>query len=152
MATYLTVIFIIFLILIFLGIKWEIKLSIVIPWAVFMAVLGSAAVLVFRSMYSHTSSFVPMAAGLILSGTVTIVVTLFFFFRDPERDPPDRGGNVLAPADGKVVYVKEIKDGEFPFAIKGKRRISLKEFTDVEFISGKGIQIGIAMNLLNVHV
>jgi phosphatidylserine decarboxylase len=38
-----------------------------------------------------------------------VVFTLFclYFFRDPERVPPDRPGLVLAPADGHVVSVAQ---------------------------------------------
>jgi phosphatidylserine decarboxylase len=44
-----------------------------------------------------------------------------FFFRDPERQPPDVPGAVLAPADGRVVDVTEVVE---PF-IGPARRISI---------------------------
>ena len=34
---------------------------------------------------------------------VAFILFSLYFFRDPERMPPSRGGLVLAPADGKVV-------------------------------------------------
>jgi phosphatidylserine decarboxylase len=58
-----------------------------------------------------------VAAGLFTLGwrkaaTAGVAVAAFmaFFFRDPERRPPDVPGAVLAPADGRVVDVTEVVD------------------------------------------
>ncbi len=53
---------------------------------------------------------VAIVLGLILAHWlcwIGLLFTLFclFFFRDPERVPPDRPGAILAPADGRVVSV-----------------------------------------------
>jgi phosphatidylserine decarboxylase len=77
---------------------------------------------------------------------------LFFFFRDPERHPPADSGVIVSPADGTVIYVKEIERGNFPFAVKNNNPIPLAEFSRENLIPDRGIQIGIAMNYLNVHV
>jgi phosphatidylserine decarboxylase len=58
----------------------------------------------------------------------------------------------MSPADGTVIYVKEIHSSRFPFAVKNGNEIPLKEFTTVDLIPDRGIHIGIAMNYLNVHV
>jgi len=60
------------------------------------------------------------------------VAFLFYFFRDPEREIPYGENLVLAPADGKVV--------------------SLKEVEEPHYIGGKAIQISIFLSLLDVHV
>ncbi len=54
------------------------------------------------------------------------------FFRDPERMPPNKKNVVLSPADGKIVIIKDMYEGEF-----------LKE---------NAKQISIFMSPLNVHV
>lgn len=55
-----------------------------------------------------------------------------YFFRDPERTTSADGSTVIAPADGKVLSVREI--------------------ADQEFIKGDAVQISIFMSPLNVHV
>ena len=54
------------------------------------------------------------------------------FFRDPKRNTIMNDGQVIAPADGKVVVIEEVEENEY---FKEKRR-----------------QISIFMSPLNVHV
>ncbi len=44
-----------------------------------------------------------------------LLLTLFvvYFFRDPERHPSADDGDVIAPADGKVVFVGEVMEERF---------------------------------------
>ncbi len=67
---------------------------------------------------------------------IGLLLSLFLFtlnfFRDPDRATPQDDGLVISPADGTVVLVKEVFEGEF-----------LKE---------NAIQVSIFMSPLNVHV
>ena len=54
------------------------------------------------------------------------------FFRDPERVTPKEDNVVVSPADGKVIFIKEIDD--------------------TKFVHGRAKQISIFMSPLNVHV
>lgn len=58
----------------------------------------------------------------------------FYFFRDPERSLPSHIGanDIVSPADGKVVIVKEVEEAEY--------------------IKSKAIQISIFLSPLNVHI
>lgn len=69
--------------------------------------------------------------GVAVLMTLVLAFTLYFF-RDPERVPPTGEGLVLAPADGKVIDIREVRDDEY--------------------LKGEAVQISIFMSPLNVHV
>jgi phosphatidylserine decarboxylase len=54
------------------------------------------------------------------------------FFRDPERNTPQGDGIVIAPADGKVIVIKQVREDEF--------------------LHSDAWQVSIFMSPLNVHV
>lgn len=85
------------------------------------------AVLTFLSVY-----FLKEWSLLIIIPLLIIYGLVFWFFRVPQRDILDHKENVIAPVDGKVVMIKEVKEDEF--------------------IKGKAIQISIFMSPLNVHI
>lgn len=68
---------------------------------------------------------------LIILAILMIIFTLNFF-RDPERTTPDRDDVVISPADGTVLFVKDILDNKF--------------------LNDKAKMISIFMSPLNVHV
>jgi len=73
-----------------------------------------------------------------------------WFFRNPSRRiPPDDSG-VLSPADGTVVYVKEVEPGKDVITIKKGVAASVEEITREEMARPK-ILIGIFMSPFNVH-
>jgi phosphatidylserine decarboxylase len=55
-----------------------------------------------------------------------------YFFRDPERTTPAEEGAIIAPADGEIIQIKEMRDEEF--------------------LHADAVQIGIFMSPFNVHV
>ena len=105
-----------------------------------------------RSRCQAFQSILFVIVTLIVAGILSIAAIMFFFFRDPERTTPSDSNLITSPADGTVVYIEEIQDGRFPFAVKNNNTIPLTEFAQADLIPEKGIQIGIAMNYLNVHV
>ncbi len=87
-------------------------------------------------------SFILIAAGILINNgfvkysliTLAILLIIFTlnFFRDPERKAPDRDDVVVSPADGKVLFIKEIVDNKF--------------------LNDKAKMISVFMSPLNVHV
>ncbi|MFQ5715352.1 MAG: phosphatidylserine decarboxylase family protein [Candidatus Scalinduaceae bacterium] len=67
--------------------------------------------------------------------SILVVLCLFFilyFFRDPNRFPPEGEEKLLAPADGKVIEISHEQEENF--------------------LTCKAIKIGIFMSLFSVHV
>lgn len=74
-----------------------------------------------------------------------------WFYRNPERAAEREGeGLILAPADGRVVYVKKVEAGEL-YAEKLGEKIPLPEITGCEYEKKDGWAIGIYMSPLDVH-
>lgn len=61
-----------------------------------------------------------------------VAVWIPAFFRDPMRTGPRGDGLVIAPADGRVVSVREVDEPEF--------------------LGGRALRISVFMNVFNVHV
>lgn len=77
--------------------------------------------------------FLPNWIAYIIYGAFLVLFGLtVFFFRDPDRDPPEDENLVISPADGKVVFVKEVEEEVY--------------------LKGKATQISIFLSPLNVHV
>lgn len=92
------------------------------------------AVLIFTFLLIVISIFVSsnyVKFPLLIIATFLIIFTLNFF-RDPDRIIPEKQNIVVSPADGRVLFVKEVLDDNF--------------------IKGKAKQISIFMSPLNVHV
>ena len=87
-------------------------------------------------------SFLLLVLGIFINNNIAkyglfdvaifLISFTLYFFRDPDRKPPVKDSIVVSPADGKVLFVKEV----------------IAE----EFIGGKATQISIFMSPLNVHV
>lgn len=85
-------------------------------------------ILIVISIFS-TSNFVRVP--LILLALFLVVFTLNFF-RDPERIVPNKSNIVVSPADGRILFVKEVFDDKF--------------------LNSKAKLVSIFMSPLNVHV
>ena len=145
-----------FLVLVFLLIalafKWELYMNIAIPWSVLMGVLACLTLYLINESSFHLHTIIKLMIGAFQAVFLSVIAILILFFRDPERIPPEEDRVILSPADGRVKYVKKIQNGEFPFALKGKKPIPLTELTEMEIIEDSGIQIGIVLNLMDIHV
>jgi phosphatidylserine decarboxylase len=90
------------------------------------------AFLLYWIWRSGTHQFV--SSLLVFITCVSLLITLFmpYFFRDPERVTPQGEGLFVAPADGKVILIKDVYEQEYLDS-------------DVK-------EISIFMSPLNVHV
>lgn len=98
-----------------------------------------------------------MIYAIIFAAIIAVwLVALMFlrrvwFFRDPPRQPErSETGMIIAPADGRVVYIRKIEDGGL-YSEKLGERIPLPEITGCDTNKLEGWAIGIYMSPLDVH-
>ena len=91
---------------------------------------GYPFILVFAVITILTLSFVEP----LLMSVIPFSLTLFmcYFFRDPERVTTDGKDFLYAPADGKIILIRET--------------------TEDEVLNGKALEVSIFMSVFNVHV
>ena len=91
-------------------------------------VAAVSIIIFFLGLYQHNGI---IKITLILLSLILLIFTLSFF-RDPDRKSPGKDNIVVSPADGRVLFVKEVDDNKY--------------------INEKAKQISIFMSPLNVHV
>jgi phosphatidylserine decarboxylase len=91
---------------------------------------------------------VMIAGGLF--GMAVKAYERWWFPRDPVRTlPPD--AVIVAPADGRVVYVAGVEAGVVPISIKKQRQIPLNDIIKGRDRPRQGVLIGIFMSPFDVH-
>lgn len=92
---------------------------------------------------------------VILCGlTVGILFTLLFlyrFYRNPSRKITGGVNDILSPADGRIIYIKELEVNQIPVTVKRMRIANVNEITKTDILEHPCYLIGIAMTLFDVH-
>lgn len=92
-----------------------------------VVVIVSVLISIFAGYY------LPVWIAYIFYGAFSVLTLLTIsFFRDPDRNLPEDENLIVSPADGKVVFVKEVEEQVY--------------------LKGKATQISIFLSPLNVHV
>lgn len=91
-----------------------------------------------------------IAAGAVTLAAVYAYLRWVWFFRDPVRTPPADPAAILAPADGKVIYVRPVEEGAI-WSSKLGRPIPLPEIIHLAHPPRSGWVVGIYMSPLDVH-
>ena len=73
----------------------------------------------------------------------------FWFFRNPPRQAP-HGDNLVSPADGTVVYVKEVEPHKPAISIKQGVAASINDIVQQD-LERPRILVGVFMSPFNVH-
>jgi phosphatidylserine decarboxylase len=92
----------------------------------------------------------PFICGFVI---LILFIGLFFyrFFRNPKRTIPGDRNDIVSPADGRVIYIKELEKDQIPVSIKKKRIANISEITKTDILEQPCYLIGIAMTLFDVH-
>ena len=139
-------------ILVPLGIKWQIEKRITLIFACLIGIFTGVVVQIV-GLYWNLNVIQVLATEFLLILLIPIMTFLYLNFNwDPERIPPQDENAILSPADGKIIYVKKIDKGQIPISEKKGQKFSLYEFIQSDSFPQAGYLIGIAMNYLDVHV
>jgi len=138
--------------LVALGWKWCMGMRTVVPGALVVGVLTWAIVDTVDSLLFDLGVPGVVLLELFLIPMIPFPVIMIRFFRDPERTPSETENVILSPADGRVVYVKDVEKGSSLVSTKGQRQFKLGEIMATDHLSNARYLIGIDMNILNVHV
>jgi phosphatidylserine decarboxylase len=87
-----------------------------------------------------------LAGGSVL---VFLAWRYLWFFRNPPRIPPQRGG-LVSPADGTVVYVQQVAPDQGVITIKRGIKASVNDIVRADLAAPK-VLIGVFMSPFNVH-
>ena len=82
---------------------------------------------------------------------LSIIWFILWFNRNPKRFPPT-SNVIVSPADGTVIYVKEVKPGVKPTPQKFGKDIQLDELNGINLFSNGFYIIGIYLSAWDVHV
>ena len=123
----------------------------IIPTSLLIGLISWGCIYIFTDLYSSK-----LAYGLMSHVTATLTLSLLLllwrFYRDPNRIPPESSNIIISPADGKILYIRKITESQVPYTEKNGKKFSLREFVCTDLLPSEGIIIGIAMNFLDVHV
>jgi phosphatidylserine decarboxylase len=92
---------------------------------------------------------VVVVAAVVAAGAAYLLWRHVWFFRNPQRTPPPEAG-IVSPADGTVVYVRNVEPGEEVVVIKKGRRATVKDILRQDVNEPK-VVIGIFMSPFDVH-
>jgi phosphatidylserine decarboxylase len=139
-----------------------ILLLVLISWKWCLPPDRSAILIVLAATVGVAAGAALMQAGVpwllisLLTGVVQVCtyigVLLWLFYRDPDRVGPDDPGLVLSPADGTVIYVRQLEPGEPLRSEKNGALIILDEIRETGFAREALWQVGISMVFTDVHV
>ena len=114
----------------------------------FLAAVPGLAILILLVLRLFRMSWRRAAWATVLVGLV-LTAYLLYFFRDPDRTPPNDPNAVLAGADGLVAGIVQLKSGEFARLCRAS---GLEEQHIRDFLGSDVLRISIFLRLTDVHV
>lgn len=116
-----------------------------------VVILLSAAILLFGVLHlSHHPIFCILSIVAIIP-IVILFICLLRFYRAPLRKVNMEEHGIVSPADGHVIYIKQIASGEMPISVKNGVKATLNEFANTGLLDCPCWLVGINMTPLDVH-
>jgi phosphatidylserine decarboxylase len=120
----------------------------VIPFLVWTVAVVGLVLLGLSRFGSHRPWLLAACAG---AGLVAVGYFLYFF-RDPERRPPEDPGVIVAAADGTIAQVTTFAQDDFIALAKGSGLAEAQIGLLGALLDGDVVRISIFLSLFDVHV
>lgn len=118
-------------------------------------ILGSSISLFSILLYKSSPVGLPLQL-LVFTPTIGfclfVILFLYRFFRNPARKITSDPNEFVSPADGRIIYIKELEKGQIPVSVKKHRLANIEEITKTRIPEQPCYLIGIAMTLFDVHM
>ncbi len=131
--------------------KWQLGVLRIGALVTVMALL-SGLVVALLDLWLLMPLLLNMGLTWLLAVLAVFAFLAYRFYRDPERKVPNLPGVIVSPADGKVIYIRESRNGMLPISTKHGHDYPLGELTKLPFYTEEAIVLGISMNFMDVHV
>lgn len=118
---------------------------------VLVTVFSTLAVWIVNRQIGLPDAFRFVILAPALTGLLFVMLFFYRFYRNPKRDVVINPSNVLSPADGRIIYIKELEPGMLPVSIKKRNMMKIDEITKTDMLKTPCYLIGIAMTLFDVH-
>lgn len=105
----------------------------------------------FLSIVEAYRFLLSLILGGILVPGLGYALTMIRFWHTPRRKITARANEIVSPADGNILYIKNLKAGEKPISIKNGKLSSLDELTKSKLLTTPCWLIGINMTPWDVH-
>jgi len=113
------------------------------------------SLLAFTYIFADLDIFYKFSLTILIGGTLILglgyTITMIRFWRTPNRKNSSLQNDILSPADGNVLYIKQIEANEPPIAVKNGILNSLPELTKTTLLKTPCWLIGINMTPWDVH-
>lgn len=133
--------------------KWTLPARQATPLVGLPTLAAAAVTTLGASVWPTPQARIAVLAGALI-GQVSLFAggTLWRFYRDPERRPPDDPRAMVSPADGKVIYVRRLPPGGVLRVEKNGAVMGLDELDGTSLAGQELWQVGISMVFTDVHV
>lgn len=117
--------------------------------------LGIAISVLSILLYKSTAVSLPLQLLIFSPGIgfcLFVILFIYRFFRNPSRIITSDPDEFVSPADGRIIYIKELEKGQVPVSVKKHRLANIEEITKTRIPEQPCYLIGIAMTLFDVHM
>lgn len=83
---------------------------------------------------------------------IGVILSVVWFYRDPERETLTIPNGIFSPADGVVTSIRRLSSGSVPLLSKDGRTFKLSELTGSEMFAQDGVLVSISISPFDVHV